>query len=83
LQYADLAIAALGAFFLAWLADTATGRRGLFANLLVSGTGAVVGWFLSVRVFGISTSDQWGWVLGAMGAALASLLIYQVFRSKR
>jgi len=83
LQYADLAIAALGAFFLAWLIDFATGKRGLFANLLVSGTGAVMGWFLAVRVFALSTSDEWAWVLWAMGAALVSLLMFQLFRSKR
>jgi len=83
LQYADLAIAALGSFFLAWLIDASTGRRGLFANLLVSGTGAIAGWFLSVRVFAVSTSDQWTWVLWAMGAALAALLMFQLFRSKR
>lgn len=83
MQYADLAIAALGAFFLAWLIDFVTGKRGLLANLLVSGTGAVAGWFLSVRVFALSTSDQWTWVLWSMSAALAALLVYQLFRSKR
>lgn len=83
MQYADLAIAALGAFFLAWLADTATGRRGLFACLLVSGVGAVCGWFLAVRVFAVSTSDQWTWVLWALGVAAVSLLAFHLFRSKR
>lgn len=83
MQYADLAIAALGAFFLAWLADTATGRRGLFACLLVSGVGAVCGWFLAVRVFAVSTSDQWTWVLWALGVAAIALGAFFLFRSKR
>ena len=39
LQYADIVIAVLGAFALAWTADQLTGRRGLFATSLVSGVG--------------------------------------------
>lgn len=83
LQYADVVIAVLGALALAWLADMATGRRGLFATSLVSFTGAVAGWFLAVRVFGVSTMDQWGWVLWSMVASALALAAFFLFRSKR
>ncbi|MFJ6023864.1 transglycosylase [Brevundimonas sp. NPDC092305] len=83
LQYADIAIAALGAFFLAWLADTATGRRGLFAASLVSGVAAVCGWFLSVRVFAVSTSNQWTWVLWSLVGSVLALFAFHLFRNKR
>ena len=43
LQYADIVVAVLGAFALAWTADQLTGRRGLFATSLVSGVAAVAG----------------------------------------
>ena len=83
LQYADIVVAVLGAFALAWTADQLTGRRGLFATSLVSGVAAVAGWFLAVRVFAVSTSDQWTWVLWALGVAAISLLAFHLFRSKR
>lgn len=83
LQYADIVTAVLGAFVLAWLADQLTGRRGLFATSLVSGTGAVAGWFLAVRVFAVSTMDEWGWVLWAMVASVIALGAFFLFRSKR
>jgi uncharacterized membrane protein YeaQ/YmgE (transglycosylase-associated protein family) len=82
-QYADIVIAVLGAFVLAWLADLLTGRRGLFATSLVSGVGAVAGWFLAVRVFAVSTMDQWNWVLWSMAAAVIALAAFFLFRSKR
>jgi hypothetical protein len=83
LQYADIVIAVLGAFVLAWLADLFTGRRGLFATSLVSGVGAIAGWFLAVRVFAVSTMDQWGWVLWSMVACVIALGAFFLFRSKR
>ena len=83
MQYADIVIAVLGAFILAWLADLFTGRRGLFATGLVSGVGAIAGWFLAVRVFAVSTMDQWGWVLWSMIAAVIALAAFFLFRSKR
>lgn len=83
LQYADIVTAVLGAFVLAWLADLLTGRRGLFATALVSGVGAVAGWFLAVRVFAVSTMDQWNWVLWSMIAAVIALGAFFLFRSKR
>ena len=83
LQYADIVIAALGAFVLAWLADALTGRRGRFATSLVSGVGAVAGWFLAVRVFAVSTMDQWNWLMWSMAAAILALLAFFLFRSKR
>jgi len=83
LQYADIVTAVLGAFVLAWLADLLTGRRGLFATALVSGVGAVAGWFLAVRVFAVSTMDQWDWVLWSMIASVLALGAFFLFRSKR
>lgn len=83
MQYADIAIAVLGAFVLAWLADLFTGKRGLFATSLVSGVAAVAGWFLAVRVFAVSTMDQWTWVLWSMAASVIALLTFILFRSKR
>jgi uncharacterized membrane protein YeaQ/YmgE (transglycosylase-associated protein family) len=83
LQYADIVTAVLGAFVLAWLADLITGRRGLFAAALVSGVGAIAGWFLAVRVFAVSTMDQWDWVLWSMIASAIALVAFFLFRSKR
>ena len=83
MQYADIVIAVLGAFVLAWLADLLTGKRGLFATSLVSGVAAIAGWFLAVRVFAVSTMDQWNWVLWSMVAAIIALLAFFLFRSKR
>ncbi len=83
LQYADIVTAVLGAFVLAWLADLVTGRRGLFATALVSGVGAIAGWFLAVRVFAVSTMDQWDWVLWSMIASALALGAFFLFRSKR
>jgi len=83
LQYADIVIAVLGAFFLAWLADVLTGRRGLFATSLVSGVGAIAGWFLAVRVFAASTMDQWNWLVWSMAAAVIALVAFFLFRNKR
>ena len=83
LQYADIVTAVLGAFVLAWLADLLTGRRGLFATALVSGVGAIAGWFLAVRVFAVSTMDQWDWVLWSMIASVIALGAFFLFRSKR
>ena len=83
MQYADIAIAVLGAFALAWLADLVTGRRGLFATSLVSGVAAVAGWFLAIRVFGVSTMDEWDWVVWSLAASALALGGFFLFRSKR
>ena len=83
MQYADIAAAVLGAFALAWLADLFTGRRGLFATSLVSGVAAIAGWFLAIRVFGIGTMDEWGWVLWSLAASALALVGFFLFRSKR
>ena len=83
LQYADIVIAVLGAFALAWTADQLTGRRGLFATSLVSGVAAVAGWFLAVRVFAVSTMDQWTWVGWSLAASALALATFFLFRNKR
>jgi hypothetical protein len=83
LQHVDIAIAVLGAFALAWLADLVSGRRGLFATSLVSGVAAIAGWFLAVRVFGVSTMSQWTWVLWSLAASALALGGFFLFRSKR
>ena len=83
LPYADIVIAILGAFALAWTADQLTGRRGLFATSLVSGVAAMAGWFLAVRVFAVSTLDQWTWVGWSLVASIIALAAFFLFRSKR
>ncbi|RZJ01719.1 MAG: transglycosylase [Brevundimonas sp.] len=83
MQYADIAAAVLGSFVLAWLADLFTGRRGLFATSLVSGVAAVAGWFLAIRVFGVSTMDEWTWVVWSLAASALALVGFFLFRSKR
>jgi hypothetical protein len=80
---ADIIIAIVSAGGAAWLFDTLTGRRGLFAALLVSGTGAIAGAFLATRVFAVATLDQWTWVAWALGGSLLSLICFLLFRSKR
>tara|TARA_R110002124_G_scaffold105066_4_gene255669 strand:- start:4089 stop:4340 length:252 start_codon:yes stop_codon:yes gene_type:complete len=82
-EYADIIAAVVGAFALAWIADQLTGRRGLFATLLVSGVGALCGWFLAVRVFAVGTMDDWLWVVAAMAASAVSLFGFFLFRNKR
>ena len=83
MQHADIAIAVLGAFALAWTADQLTGRRGLFATSLVSGVAAVAGWFLAVRVFAVSTMDGWTWVGWSLAASALALATFFLFRNKR
>lgn len=83
MQYLDIVVAVLGALALAAVADQLTGKRGLFATSLVSGVGAVCGWFLCVRVFAAATMDDWSWVLWSMAASVLCLATYFVFRSKR
>ena len=83
LQYADIVVAVLGAFALAWTADQLTGRRGLFATSLVSGVAAVAGWFLAVRVFAVSTMEGWTWVGWSMAASVIGLAAFFLFSSKR
>ncbi|QLQ13239.1 MAG: transglycosylase [Brevundimonas sp.] len=83
MQSADIIIAVFGTGLAAWLFDAMTGRRGLFAALLVAGTGAIAGWFLAVRVFAVASMDQWLWVAWALGGAVVSLVCFLLFRSKR
>ena len=83
LQHLDIAVAVLGAFALAWLADLVSGRRGLFATSLVSGVAAMAGGFLAVRVFGASTMSEWTWVLWSLAGSALALGAFFLFRSKR
>ena len=83
LPYVEIIAAVIGAFALAWLADLVSGRRGLFATSLVSAVAAVSGWFLAVRVFGVSTMNEWAWVLWSLAAATLALAAFFLFRSKR
>lgn len=83
LQYLDIAVAVLGAFALAWLADLVTGRRGLFATSLVSGVAAVCGWFLAIRVFAVGSMDGWSWVVWSLAASALALVGFFLFRNKR
>lgn len=83
MQHADIVIAILGAFALAWLADLVSGRRGLFAASLVSAVAAVAGWFLAIRVFAVGTMDDWTWVLWSLAASALALGGFFLFRSKR
>ncbi len=83
MQYADIVIAVLGAFALAWLADLITGRRGLFATSLVSAVAAVAGWFLAIRVFAVGTMDDFTWVLWSLAGSTLALGAFFLFRSKR
>ena len=83
MQYADIIIALAGVFALGWAADQMTGRRGLFATLLVSAVGAVCGWFLVVRVFGSATMDDLIWTAwSGLGSTLA-LTAFFLFRNTR
>lgn len=83
MQYADILIAALGAFLLAWIADLLGGRRGLGAASLVAGVGALCGWFLGVRVFAAAMLDDWRWIPWSLAGAAICLIAYQLLRSKR
>ena len=83
LEYADIVVAVVGAFVLAWMADLMTGRRGLFAASLVAYTGAVCGWFLAVRVFGASTMDEFAWTLWSGAGSVLALITYYLFRNTR
>lgn len=83
LEYADIALAFVGVFAVAWIADLLTGRRGFFAASLVAFTGAACGWFLCVRVLGAATMDQWDWTLWAGAGAVLALITYYLFRNTR
>lgn len=83
MPYVEIAMAVLGAFALAWLADLVSGRRGLFATSLVSGVAAGAGWFLAVRVFAVSTMSEWTWVIWSLAGSTLALAAFFLFRTKR
>ncbi len=77
-------IALVGVLALAFTFERMTGRRqGLIAWLPVTLTGAVIGWFLSTRVFQTALAQDFDWVLWAWGASLVVALLYTAMRSKR
>lgn len=83
MQHLDIILAILGALALGWAADLLTGGRGVAKTLLASLTGAVCGWFLSVRVFAAHTMDGLGWTLWALAGSVIVLLVYFLTRNKR
>jgi uncharacterized membrane protein YeaQ/YmgE (transglycosylase-associated protein family) len=83
LEHADIVIAALGTLVVASIADMLTGRRGYFATLLVASTGSLCGWFLSIRVFSVTTMGEWTWIAWALVGSGLSLLAYNLFRNMR
>lgn len=83
LQYAEVIAAVLGALALAAAADQMTGRRGLFAAMLVSGVGALCGAFLALRVFAVAALTDWPWVGWAMAGSVLCLGAHFLFRTKR
>lgn len=83
MEYADIVVAVVGVFAVAWIADLLTGRRGLFAASLVAGVGAACGWFLAVRVFGAATMDDFVWTAWAIGGSVLALIAFYLFRNTR
>jgi hypothetical protein len=82
-EFVDIPVAVAGALALAWLADSLTGKRGLFGSSLIAGAGAVCGWFLAVRVFAVSTMDDWTWVAWALAGSALCLAAYFLARNTR
>jgi len=83
LEHADIVVAVVGVFAVAWIADLLTGRRGLFTASLVAATGAACGWFLAVRVFGAATMDDFQWTAWAIGGSVLALIAFYLFRNTR
>ena len=83
MQYLDITLAVLGALALGWGADLLTGGRGVAKTLLASGTGALCGWFLAVRVFAAHPMGDIRWTLWALAGSVIVLLVYFLTRNKR
>ena len=83
MQYLDIILAVVGALALGWVADLLTGGRGVAKTLLASGTGALCGWFLAVRVFGAHVMGDIRWVGWAMAGSVIVLLVFFLTRNKR
>lgn len=83
MEHADIVIAALGTLVVASIGDMLTGRRGYFGALLVASVGSLCGWFLSIRVFSLTTMGEWTWIGWALTGAALSLLAYYLFRNMR
>lgn len=83
MEHADIVVAVVGVFAVAWIADLLTGRRGLFTASLVAATGAACGWFLAVRVFGAATMDDFQWTAWAIGGSVLALIAFYLFRNTR
>ena len=83
MQYADILIAVVGVLIVAGIADMLGGKRGFGGALLVASVGAACGWFLVIRVFALTTMDDWNWILWALGGSVLSLVAYYLLRNKR
>ncbi len=83
MPYIELLATVLGVVALAWVADLISGRRALPAMIIVGLSGGVAGAFLALRVFSIANYDSWIWPLWSVIGAVASMLLYFMFRNKR
>lgn len=83
MQYMEAVIVALVALALAWAADQLSGRRGVGIASLVALTGAACGAFLALRVFDVAPLESWGWAVWSWVGAIAALVAFLLFRSKR
>ena len=83
MPYIELLATVLGVVALAWLADFISGRRALPAMIIVGLSGAAAGAFLALRVFSIANYDSWLWPLWSTIGAVASMVLYFMFRNKR
>lgn len=83
MQYIEAVIVVLATLGLAWAADQLSGRRGVGIASLVALTGAACGAFLAIRVFDAATLQSWGWALWSWVGAIAALVAFLLFRSKR
>lgn len=83
MQYIETVVVVLVTLTLAWAADQLSGRRGVGITSLVALTGAACGAFLAIRVFDVATLESWGWASWSWVAAIAALVAFLLFRSKR
>lgn len=83
MPYIEALVTLVAVLILGWVGDMISGRRALPAMISVAITGALAGVFLAVRVFAASTYDSWVWPIWSILGAIASMLVYFLFRNKR